>query len=441
MARASSRCLQRALLGFLLSCAWLAPRHCWVQPRRSVLGGVAVASAAGVASAEEAPELKSKWPAKECSWGAAIQERVKARPGLTVLDIGTGPFALFALVAARAGAKKVYAVEGNPEAAERARNSIAEQDDVPEGVIEVIEGFSTAVTLPEKVDLVCAEIVGAFATQENIVATMQDAQRRHMKDASNPQNYIPSVVQTWTAPVSYALHPVLAPPKFEKLQGQPLTLNPRDRTLELISDPQAWATWGGLRGPSWPWPGKASKSLSFKISRDRLRSNYDAYYEALTTKEEVKAEDARTLAIQTTKSFSGMALWPRLILDPAGQIVVESRGAQGEHQKSHWPTLLTLMSPTPVPIESDDVLSITETTELSKGDILVPLIYLLDSSVDDEVALDLQGLWLHLPKPSAAGIAQETAAAYRRYGEGTRGQQRTEAHHCRIRSSSSHYPG
>ena len=29
-------------------------------------------------------------------------------------------------------------------------------------------------------DLVLAEIVGAFATQENLVATMQDAQKRHM---------------------------------------------------------------------------------------------------------------------------------------------------------------------------------------------------------------------------------------------------------------------
>lgn len=76
-----------------------------------------------------------------------------------------------------------------------------------------------------------------------------------------------------------------------------------------------------------------------------------------------------------------MAIWPRLILDPAGQIVVESRGAQGEHQKSHWPTLLTLMSPTPVPIESDDVLSITETTELSKGDILVPVKYSFEGSL------------------------------------------------------------
>ena len=335
------------LLGHVL--AWSSMSAFSAPTRRTLVAGgatVGVATGAPPVVAEETP-LKSAWPAKdgvqfmrfyEDQYDAerddtrrtpqfiqAIQERVKGREGLTVLDIGTGPFALFALVAARAGAKKVYAVEGNPEAAERARNTIAEQEDVPEGVIEVIEGFSTAVTLPEKVDLVCAEIVGAFATQENICATIQDAQRRHMKDASNPQNYIPSVVQSWTAPVSYALHPVLSP-KFEKLQGQPLTLNPRDRTLELISDPQVLEEINFAK--SLP-EGKQSKSLSFKVSRDRLRANYDAYYEALTTKEEVKAEDAKPLATQTTKSFSGMAIWPRLILDPEGKIVVESRGPLG----------------------------------------------------------------------------------------------------------------
>ena len=54
-----------------------------------------------------------------------------------------------------------------------------------------------------------AEIVGAFATQENLVATMEDAKRRHMKEPSRAENYIPSVVQTLAAPVSYALHGVL----------------------------------------------------------------------------------------------------------------------------------------------------------------------------------------------------------------------------------------
>ena len=41
-----------------------------------------------------------------------------------MLEIGTGPFALLALIAARAGARKVYAIEAQPEAARRARNAI-----------------------------------------------------------------------------------------------------------------------------------------------------------------------------------------------------------------------------------------------------------------------------------------------------------------------------
>ena len=38
------------------------------------------------------------------------------------------------------------------------------------GVIEVIEGYSTDVTLPEKVDLLVAEIVGDIASEEGLVA-------------------------------------------------------------------------------------------------------------------------------------------------------------------------------------------------------------------------------------------------------------------------------
>ena len=45
------------------------------------------------------------------------------------LDLGTGPFCVFALIAATAGAKKVYAVEANPEAARRAKAFIAKCED------------------------------------------------------------------------------------------------------------------------------------------------------------------------------------------------------------------------------------------------------------------------------------------------------------------------
>ena len=69
---------------------------------------------------------------------------------------------MLALIAARAGARKVYAIEANAEAVRRAREAVSRATDVPPGVIEVLEGFSTAVTLPEKADLLVAEIVGSI---------------------------------------------------------------------------------------------------------------------------------------------------------------------------------------------------------------------------------------------------------------------------------------
>ena len=39
------------------------------------------------------------------------------------------------------------------------------------GLIEVIEGFSTELTLPEKVDLCVFEICGSLASEEGLYAT------------------------------------------------------------------------------------------------------------------------------------------------------------------------------------------------------------------------------------------------------------------------------
>ena len=46
-------------------------------------------------------------------------------------------------------------------------------------------------------------------------------------------------------------------------------------------------------------------------------------------------------------SLSGLALWPRLQLDAERSLVVQSRGALGEHQSSHWQTALPLLSSSP----------------------------------------------------------------------------------------------
>lgn len=114
----------------------------------------------------------------------AIRDALRRRPGAVVLDIGTGPQALLALIAGRAGAKKVYAVEVQPEVAALVRQAMAnavEAGDVPAGLIELHEGFSTVLELPEQVDLLVAEIVGSVASGEGI---RDDARRAAAADAA-----------------------------------------------------------------------------------------------------------------------------------------------------------------------------------------------------------------------------------------------------------------
>ena len=66
-------------------------------------------------------------------------------------------------------------------------------------VIEVIEGFSTEVTLPEKVDLVVSEIVGSVASEEGLYATTADAHARHVLRPTRADSWIPHTVETWSA--------------------------------------------------------------------------------------------------------------------------------------------------------------------------------------------------------------------------------------------------
>ena len=134
-------------------------------------------------------------------YARAIAARLGEAPRgtLSVLDIGTGPHAVLALLAAEAGARKVYAVEVNSDAAARARAAVRAAGWAE--VVEVIEGFSTEVTLPEKVDLVVSEIVGSVASEEGLYATAADAHARHVLRPTRADSWIPHTVETWSAPL------------------------------------------------------------------------------------------------------------------------------------------------------------------------------------------------------------------------------------------------
>ena len=97
-------------------------------------------------------------------------------PGRCVVDIGTGRDALWAIEAANSQARHVYAVEALPSAAASARKAVARAGVADR--VTVVEGRSTAVSLPVRADLCVSEIVGNIASAEGAVAVLDDARRR-----------------------------------------------------------------------------------------------------------------------------------------------------------------------------------------------------------------------------------------------------------------------
>ena len=98
-------------------------------------------------------------------------------PETVVLDVGTGT-GYFALVAAKLGARHVYAIEPNPaiqigrEAA--ADNGLADR-------ITFIQGMSNNVKLPEKVDVIISDIGGALPLCGPLIGSLADARERFLK--------------------------------------------------------------------------------------------------------------------------------------------------------------------------------------------------------------------------------------------------------------------
>src|SRR5262245_21079921 len=102
------------------------------------------------------------------------------RPGDVVLDIGTGSGVL-AVAAARAGARRVYAVEATDiaDVAERVfrDNGVADR-------VTLVRGWSRQIELPEPADVLVSEIIGNEPFEEEILETTLDARRRLLKPAA-----------------------------------------------------------------------------------------------------------------------------------------------------------------------------------------------------------------------------------------------------------------
>ena len=119
------------------------------------------------------------------------------RPGDVVLDFGAGT-GILGLFAARAGARRVYAVEKS-ETALLARRNI-ERNDLADRV-SVIHGDMETLTLPERVDVIVSEWLGTIGVDENLLAPLLVARDRWLRLGGR---MLPEHVTAWMAPVSSA---------------------------------------------------------------------------------------------------------------------------------------------------------------------------------------------------------------------------------------------
>jgi len=102
--------------------------------------------------------------------------RHAVEPGAVVVDIGTGT-GIFALLACRLGARRVYAIEPGDVI------QVAREIAVSSGCgdrIEFIQAMSTDVTLPDRADVIISDLGGALPWFQQHIAAIVDARRRFL---------------------------------------------------------------------------------------------------------------------------------------------------------------------------------------------------------------------------------------------------------------------
>jgi protein arginine N-methyltransferase 1 len=173
---------------------------------------------------------------------AALQRTV--RPGSVVLDLGCGP-GVFALLACKLGARRVFAVEPDNVielAREAAKaNGFADR-------IEFFQSFSTEITLPERADIIISDLRGVVPWYQQHIPSLVDARNRLLAQGGT---LIPQRDVLWAAIVD-------APDRYEDVVGpwrsNGLDLSAARRAItntwrktrlkadELLVEPLCWAT-------------------------------------------------------------------------------------------------------------------------------------------------------------------------------------------------------
>jgi len=178
----------------------------------------------------------------------ALASKASIKPDSVVLDIGTGP-GIHALLAAKFGARKVYAIEPN-DVVHLARE-VASVNGFGDR-IDFCQDLSTNMTLPEQADVIISDMRGSLPLYGKHIPTIVDARERHLAKGGF---LIPGLDVVWTALVDsraaykeminpwskpYALS--MEPIKRTILNSWSNGVSDRIRARHLLTEPHIWTT-------------------------------------------------------------------------------------------------------------------------------------------------------------------------------------------------------
>ena len=189
------------------------------------------------------------------------------RPGSVVVDLGSGP-GFFALIACRAGARRVYAID-LAEIVQFGRgfataNGFSDR-------IEFLQGDSRHIQLPERADVIVSDIRGALPFSGHSLLSLEDARLRFLAEggAMIPQRdtLYAAIVEAEKAYDEIRLPWQKSEKELDLSSALPFVLNDLHSTDltedQLVSEPQPWWVIEYMKSPSI----RAAGTLHFRATR------------------------------------------------------------------------------------------------------------------------------------------------------------------------------
>lgn len=215
-------------------------------------------------------------PLRMDAYRAAIAEYVK--PGSVVVDLGCGP-GVFAMLACKAGARRVYAIDmdsvvdfGRHLAA---ANGMGDR-------VQFVCGDSRQIHLPERADVIVSDVRGSLPLHSHAIGTLEDARVRFLAPGGRllPSNdtLVCALVENGSL-YGEIVDAWRAVPPLDLSSGLPLALNngyyAKLEVRHLISDPQRWLKLDYMNGPKT----HAANTLQMTVSRDSIGHGIGLWFE------------------------------------------------------------------------------------------------------------------------------------------------------------------